>query len=137
SGDKQQLVPLIKGAIRHGGAAFLDVISPCVAFNNHAGSTKSYDYVREHNETVSRVDFITGKPEITADYPAGTTVDVEQHDGTVLRLRKLHTDYDPTQRVAAMNYLQERQTLGEVVTGLLYVDPQADDLHMALNTTAA
>ena len=137
SGDKQQLVPLIKGAIRHGGAAFLDVISPCVAFNNHAGSTKSYDYVREHNEAVSRIDFISGREEITTQYAPGEVVEVEQHDGMVLRLRKLHEGYDPTQRVAAMNFVQQRQAQGEVVTGLLYVEPQATDLHTALNTSAA
>jgi 2-oxoglutarate ferredoxin oxidoreductase subunit beta len=137
SGDKEQLVPLIKGAIRHGGAAFLDVISPCVAFNNHAGSTKSYDYVRDHNEAVSRIDFISGREEITAQYAPGQVVEVEQHDGMVLRLRKLHEGYDPTQRVAAMNFVQQRQAQGEVVTGLLYVEPQASDLHAALNTPAA
>ena len=136
SGDKEQLVPLIKGAIRHGGAAFLDVISPCVAFNNHAGSTKSYDHVREHNEAVSRIDFISGREEITADYPAGSVVEVEQHDGMTLRLRKLHEGYDPTNRVAAMHFVQERQAVGEVVTGLLYVEPDATDLHAVLNTSA-
>ncbi|HOM21992.1 MAG TPA: 2-oxoacid:ferredoxin oxidoreductase subunit beta, partial [Ottowia sp.] len=88
SGDKAQLVPLIKAAIGHGGAAFIDVISPCVTFNNHAGSTRSYDWVREHNEAVSRIDFITGRDEITATIAPGEVVDVEQHDGTILRLRK-------------------------------------------------
>jgi len=136
SGDKEQLVPLIKGAIRHGGAAFLDVISPCVAFNNHAGSTRSYDYVREHNESVSRIDFITGREELTASYAPGEVVEVEQHDGMVLRLRKLRPDYDPTQRAAAMNYVQEHQARGEVVTGLLYVEPEPSDMHAALNTSA-
>jgi 2-oxoglutarate/2-oxoacid ferredoxin oxidoreductase subunit beta len=135
SGDKAQLVPLIKGAIRHGGAAFIDVISPCVAFNNHPGSTKSYDYVREHNEAVSRIDFISSRDEITADYGAGQVIDVQQHDGKFLRLRKLHEDYDPTDRSAAMNYVQTHQAQGEVVTGLLYVDPEATDLHAALNTS--
>jgi 2-oxoglutarate ferredoxin oxidoreductase subunit beta len=137
SGDKEQLVPLIKGAIRHGGAAFIDVISPCVAFNNHAGSTKSYDYVREHNEAVSRIEFIIGRDEITAAYAPGEVVEVQQHDGMVLRLRKLHADYDPTRRAAAMNFVQEHQALGEVVTGLLYVEAEATDLHAALNTSAA
>ncbi|MBX3656714.1 MAG: 2-oxoacid:ferredoxin oxidoreductase subunit beta [Ramlibacter sp.] len=136
SGDKAQLVPLIKGAIRHGGAAFIDVISPCVAFNNHAGSTKSYDYVREHNEAVSRIDFIAGREEITAAYAPGEVVEVAQHDGTMLRLRKLHEGYDPTDRVAAMSFVQERQARGEVVTGLLYVETDATDLHAALNTCA-
>jgi 2-oxoglutarate/2-oxoacid ferredoxin oxidoreductase subunit beta len=136
SGDKAQLVPLIKGAMAHGGAAFIDVISPCVTFNNHGGSTKSYDYVRQHNEAVSRIDFITPGCEITTDYAPGEVVEVEQHDGSVLRLRKLHTDYDPTDRYAAMGYMQQHQARGEVVTGLLYVDPLATDLHTAMNTCA-
>jgi 2-oxoglutarate ferredoxin oxidoreductase subunit beta len=134
SGDKKQLVPLIKAAIQHRGAAFVDVISPCVAFNNHAGSTKSYEYVREHNEAVNRLDFIVGREEITADYAAGTVIDVPQHDGSMVRLRKLAEDYDPTNRIRVMNYLQERAAAGEVVTGLLYVDPEAADLHEHLNT---
>ena len=134
SGDKQQLTPLIKGAIEHKGAAFLDVISPCVAFNNHPGSTKSYEYVRSHNEAVNRLDFIEGREEITADYAPGELATVTQHDGTVLRLRKLAQDYDPTDRIKAMNYLQEHAAKGEVVTGLLYVQPDAADLHEHLNT---
>jgi 2-oxoglutarate/2-oxoacid ferredoxin oxidoreductase subunit beta len=136
SGDKAQLVPLIKAAMGHGGAAFIDVISPCVAFNNHAGSTKSYDYVREHNEAVSRIDFISSRDEITTQYAAGSVVDVEQHDGKFLRLRKLKADYDPTDRLAAMNQVAIHQARGEVLTGLLYVDPEAGDLHAALNTSA-
>jgi 2-oxoglutarate/2-oxoacid ferredoxin oxidoreductase subunit beta len=134
SGDKKQLVPLIKGAIEHRGAAFIDVISPCVAFNNHAGSTKSYEYVRQHNEAVNRLDFIEGREEITADYAPGSVVTVTQHDGSMLRLRKLAEDYDPTDRVKVMNYLQERGAKGEVVTGLLYVKADSVDLHEHLNT---
>ena len=134
SGDKKQLVPLIKGAIDHHGAAFIDVISPCVAFNNHAGSTKSYEYVRQHNEAVNRLDFIESREEITADYAAGEVVEVPQHDGSIVRLRKLAADYDPTDRVKVMHYLQQRAAAGEVVTGLLYIDPQAEDMHRHLNT---
>lgn len=137
SGDKRQLVPLIKAAIAHKGAAFIDVISPCVAFNNHAGSTKSYEYVREHNEAVNRLDIMPPRVEITIDYAEGDTVEVEQHDGSVLRLHKLHADYDAHDRVGAMNYLQAHQAKGEVVTGLLYVDPQARDLHAHLDTVDA
>jgi 2-oxoglutarate ferredoxin oxidoreductase subunit beta len=135
SGNKAQLVPLIKGAISHGGAAFIDVVSPCVAFNNHPGSTKSYDYVREHNEAVSRIDFISGREEITVDMVPGEVMDVRQHDGTLLRLRSLHPDYNPGDRYAAMAYMQRHHEMGEVVTGLLYVDPLATDLHTALNTS--
>jgi 2-oxoglutarate/2-oxoacid ferredoxin oxidoreductase subunit beta len=134
SGDKKQLVPLIKAAIEHRGAAFIDVISPCVAFNNHPGSTKSYDYVRQHNEAVNRLDFIEGREEITADYAPGEVIDVRQHDGSMVRLHKLESDYDPTNRIQVMNYLQERAAAGEVVTGLLFVNPNAVDLHAHLNT---
>ncbi|TDR43319.1 2-oxoglutarate ferredoxin oxidoreductase subunit beta [Tahibacter aquaticus] len=136
SGDKAQLVPLIKGAIAHRGAAFLDVISPCVAFNNHAGSTKSYEYVRAHNDAVNRMDVIPEREEIAVDYAAGETIEVEQHDGSRLRLHKLDPDYDPRNRIAAMNYVQQHQALGEVVTGLLYVDAEAEDLHTHLKTSA-
>jgi len=134
SGDKAQLVPLIKAAITHNGAAFIDCISPCVAFNNHPGSTKSFDYVREHNDAVNRLDFITGRDEITTDYAPGTVETVTQHDGSVLRLRKLHAEYDPHDRISAVTYLQEREAAGEVVTGLLYVEPAPKDLHDHLNT---
>jgi 2-oxoglutarate/2-oxoacid ferredoxin oxidoreductase subunit beta len=137
SGDKEQLVPLIKGALAHGGAAFIDVISPCVTFNNHGGSTKSYDYIRQHNEAVSRIDFMTPGEEITTSYAPGTAAEVPQHDGTVLRLFKLHEDYDPTDRYAALSYMNEHAKHGEVVTGLLYLDPLATDLHTAMNTCAA
>jgi 2-oxoglutarate ferredoxin oxidoreductase subunit beta len=137
SGDKAQLVPLIKAAITHNGAAFIDCISPCVAFNNHPGSTKSFDYVREHNDAVNRLDFITGREEITADYAPGTVETVTQHDGSVLRLRKLHAEYDPHDRISAVTYLQEREAAGEVVTGLLYVEPAPKDLHDHLNTVEA
>jgi 2-oxoglutarate ferredoxin oxidoreductase subunit beta len=137
SGDKAQLVPLIKAALSHQGTAFIDCISPCVAFNNHEGSTRSYDFVREHNEAVNRLDVITGRATIETDYAEGSAVEVAQHDGTVLRLRKLAAGHDPTDRVAVMNYLQERKAAGEIVTGLLYLDPEAEDLHAHLGTVAA
>ena len=134
SGDKAQLVPLIEAAIAHRGAAFIDVISPCVAFNNHPGSTKSYDYVREHNEAVNRIDFITGREPITTEYAPGTVQEVLQHDGSILRLRKVDESYDANDRIAAMNYSQQHHALGEVVTGLLYVDPNPTELHGYLHT---
>jgi len=137
SGDKDQLVPLIEGALMHKGAAFIDCISPCVAFNNHDGSTKSFDYVREHNEAVNRMDVITGRAPITAEYAPGQMELVRQHDGTYLKLKKIATDYDPTDRVAVMNYLQEHKARGEIVTGLLYVDSDADDLHSYLDSVDA
>jgi 2-oxoglutarate ferredoxin oxidoreductase subunit beta len=105
-----------------------------VAFNNHPGSTKSYDYVREHNEAVNRIDVIDPRAEIVVDFAPGEVLEVEQHDGSKLRLRKLCANYDPSDRIAAMNYIQERQAQGEVVTGLLYVDPEAGDLHDHLKT---
>jgi 2-oxoglutarate ferredoxin oxidoreductase subunit beta len=134
SGDKSQLVPLIKGALRHRGIAFLDVISPCVAFNNHPGSTKSFDYVREHNEAVNALDVMIPRAEIVVDHAPGTIIDVMQHDGSVLRLRKLAAHYDPTDRVSAMTHVQERQEAGEVVTGLLYVNDETGDMNDRLNT---
>ncbi|OYU71273.1 MAG: 2-oxoglutarate ferredoxin oxidoreductase subunit beta [Alphaproteobacteria bacterium PA2] len=134
SGDKAQLAPLIRAALAHKGAAFIDCVSPCVQFNNHAGSTKSYDYVREHNEAVNRLDVIAKRAPIEVDYAPGTTTTVTQHDGSVLALHKLAEHYDPTDRIAAMTYLAQRQAQGEVVTGLLYVDPEASDLHDSLDT---
>jgi 2-oxoglutarate ferredoxin oxidoreductase subunit beta len=136
SGDKAQLVPLIKAAIRHQGAAFIDCISPCVAFNNHPGSTKSFDYVREHNEALNVIDWIEGRREITVEYEPGTVTEVVQHDGTALRLRKLADNYDPTDKLSALAHLQERQAAGEIVTGLLYINEKADDLNARLNTVA-
>jgi 2-oxoglutarate ferredoxin oxidoreductase subunit beta len=134
SGDKTQLVPLIAAAIQHKGAAFIDVISPCVAFNNHAGSTKSFDYVREHNDAVNRMDVIPGRDTITVDYAPGTVQVVEQHDGTKIALRKIDADYDPHDRLGAMTFLQKHAAKGQIVTGLLYVDPESEDLHSHLNT---
>lgn len=134
SGDKAQLVPLIKGALTHKGAAFIDCISPCVAFNNHPGSTKSFDYVREHNEAVNFLDVITGRDEILAEYAPGSVEIVRTHDGGLLKLRKLSDDYDVTNRAQAMTFLQQRQARGEIVTGLLHVEPDADDLHAYQNT---
>jgi len=134
SGDKAQLVPLIKAALSHGGAAFIDCISPCVAFNNHEGSTKSFDFVREHNAALNSLDVILGRKEITVDYEPGTVEMVTQHDGSMLQLRKLKADYDVHDRVAAMTYMQERRAAGEIVTGLLYLDPEPKDMHSHLRT---
>jgi 2-oxoglutarate/2-oxoacid ferredoxin oxidoreductase subunit beta len=137
SGDKEQLVPLIKAAVAHRGAAFLDVISPCVAFNNHPGSTKSYDYVREHNDAVNRLDFWPSREPIVADYPPGSVREVELFDGGRIRLHKLDDHYDPSDKVGAMAYLESRRAQGEVVTGLLYVHPDSSEMHDALETVAA
>jgi 2-oxoglutarate ferredoxin oxidoreductase subunit beta len=134
SGDKDQLVPLIKAGLMHKGAAFIDCISPCVQFNNHEGSTKSFDYVREHNEAVNRLDVITSREPIKVDYAPGQTVRVQQHDGSILSLHKIAELYNPNNRAQALGYIQARQARGQVVTGLLYVDPEAGDLHEAIGT---
>ena len=136
SGDKGQLVPLIKAAVQHKGIAFLDVVSPCVAFNNHPGSTKSYDYVRAHNEAVNRLDFMPHREPIEAAVAPGEVQNVTLHDGGLLRLRRLHADYDARDKVAALAYLEAHRAMGEVVTGLLYVEDDPLDLHEAQNTVA-
>ncbi len=137
SGDKQQLTPLIKAAIAHPGAAFIDVISPCVAFNNHAGSTKSYEYVREHNEAVNRLDFWPSREAITVDYKEGGVIEVPQHDGSIIKLRKLDADYDPSDKINAISHIARAAEKGEVLTGLLYLAADAEDLHAHLNTVEA
>ena len=137
SGDKRQLVPLIQAGLMHKGFAFIDVISPCVAFNNHNGSTKSYDYVRGHSGNVVDADFIPPGEEITADYEPGEAEDVAMPDGSTLRLRKLDDDYDPYDRVAALAHVQRAAEEREVITGLLYTDPDASDCHDILGTPTA
>jgi 2-oxoglutarate ferredoxin oxidoreductase subunit beta len=134
SGDKEQMVPLIMAAISHPGPAFIDIVSPCVAFNNHAGSTKAYDFVRAHNEAVNRLDIMEPRAPIAVEYAPGTSREVELHDGSRLRLAKLHADYDPYDRIAAMTYLQNRAAAGELVTGLIYMDGSATDMHANLAT---
>jgi 2-oxoglutarate ferredoxin oxidoreductase subunit beta len=134
SGDKNQLVPFVKAAIAHPGAAFIDVVSPCVAFNNHDGSTKSYDYVREHNEAVNRLDFWPNREAITVDYATGGVIEVTQHDGSVLKLRKIDTDYNPGDKINAISQIARAAEQGEVLTGLLYLASDAEDLHAHLNT---
>ena len=108
-----------------------------MAFNNHAGSTKSYEYVREHNEAVNRLDFWPSRDAITVDYAEGEVINVPQHDGSIIRLRKTHPEYDPIDKVKALEYVAQHAAKGEVVTGLLYLQPDAEDLHAHLNTVAA
>lgn len=134
SGDKKQLVPLIKAGLLHQGFAFIDVISPCVEFNNHEGSTKSYDYVRHHNDPVVEADFVPHHEEIVADYAPGERQEVTMPDGSILRLRKLEQDFDPNDRLSALTYVQEHQKRGEVVTGLLYLDGEPEDTHSIHST---
>lgn len=134
SGDKTQLVPLIKAALSHKGFALIDVMSPCVTFNNNAGSTKSYDYVRDHIEALAEIGFVPEKEEITVSYETGTTVDVELHDGSVVHLQKLADGWGPRDRQAAMRRLQAAKTEGEILTGLLYIDPNSKDLHEVIKS---
>jgi 2-oxoglutarate ferredoxin oxidoreductase subunit beta len=137
SGDKEQLVPLIKGAVQHKGAALLDVVSPCVAFNNHPGSTKSYDYVRAHNETVNFLDYLPERAPIEARGAPGSVETVTLHDGGSITLRRVAADYDARDKVSVMASLEAARAKGEVVTGLLYVDESDFDLHDAQQTVAA
>ena len=134
SGDKGQLVPLIKAAMTYKGFAFIDVVSPCVTFNNHAASTKSFDYVRAHAQVMGEVDFVDKKAEITVDYKEGDSTLVEMHDGTVLRLQKLDGEHDPKDADKAIQAIRRSVTAGEVLTGLLYLNPVEMDLHDALGT---
>lgn len=124
SGDKKQLLAMLKAAIAHKGTVMLDVISPCVTFNDHEGSTKSYKYMQAHDEAINELDFVPSFEDISVDYDPGTTYDVEMHDGSHLRLRKLHEDYDPTDRIGAVKSLMEAHAKGEVLTGVFYIDPQ-------------
>ncbi len=135
SGDKGQLVPLIKAAIAYRGFALIDVVSPCVTFNNHAASTKSYTYVRDHNQAMDRIDMVATSQEITADYAPGTSTEVTLHHGAKLRLSKLAEDYDPTDPAAALPALERQRGSGEIATGLLYFDDREQDLHDLLGTS--
>ncbi len=134
SGDKTQLVPLIKAAMNHPGFAFINVISPCVTFNNNTGSTKSYDYVREHVEATSTIDFVPEMAEITTSYDEGSTQRVKMHDGSSIQLHKLAQEWDPLDRLSAMNAIQKAKMESEILTGLLYINPDCHDLHQLLKT---
>ena len=129
SGDKNQLIPLIKGAIRHKGFALLDIISPCVTFNDHEGSTKSYAHTRENYNHVIDADFIPPAEEIKAAYDEGSAMPVELHDGSKIVFRKVDKDYDPTSRAAAFSFLRDSVNAGEIITGLLYIDSETGDMH--------
>src|ERR1700761_7232801 len=133
SGDKKQLLAMLKAAIAHNGTVVLDVISPCVTFNDHEGSTRSYKYMQEHEEAISEVGFVPHFQEIDVEYDPGTTINVEMHDGSHLRLRKLHEDFDPTNRVAAISALMTAHAKDEVLTGIFYVDTQKPSFTEMLN----
>jgi 2-oxoglutarate ferredoxin oxidoreductase subunit beta len=128
AGDPRQVEALLKAALSHRGTAVLDIISPCVTFNDHDESTKSYAYGKAHEEVISEFTFIPAREEITVDYAEGTAVDVPMHDGSVIRLRKLDNGYDPTDRFAAMRLLEEAHQQQEFITGLIYVNEARPDL---------
>ena len=133
SGDKKQLLTMLKAAIAHKGTVMLDVISPCVTFNDHEGSTKSYKFMQEHDEPINELGFVPVFEDIEVEYDHGTTLDVKMHDGSSLRLRKIREDYDPTDKIAAVRTLMEAHEKGEVLTGVFYVDTQKPTFTDLLN----
>jgi 2-oxoglutarate ferredoxin oxidoreductase subunit beta len=135
SGDREQLVTLIKAGIMHPGCAILDVVSPCVTFNNHPGSTKSYTYTRDHYHPASQTDFIPPADEIRVSYAEGDSTIVELHDGSKLLLKKTDSGYDATNRGSVMRYLEEQRARGEVVTGLLYINAELPEMHQIYRTS--
>jgi len=135
SGDKSQMVPLIKAGMKHPGFALINIISPCVTFNNNLGSTKSYDYVREHIEATSTVDFVPQMKEITMNQEKGTLKEIKLHDGSKLAFNKLSDDWDPLDRQSAINAIINAKSKKEILTGLLYMNPDSQDLHSVIQTT--
>ncbi|MCI0694618.1 2-oxoacid:ferredoxin oxidoreductase subunit beta [candidate division KSB1 bacterium] len=133
SGDKKQLLTILKAAISHRGTAMIDVISPCVTFNDHEGSTKSYSYVKDHDELLGEASFVPFFEDITIDYEPGTTKEVEMHDGSRLLLHKLPQDYDPSNPLHALRLLGESRKRGELLTGIFYVNPESKDFIELLN----
>jgi 2-oxoglutarate/2-oxoacid ferredoxin oxidoreductase subunit beta len=134
SGDKDQLIPLLKAGLSHKGFALVDVISPCVTFNDHEGSTKSYVHTRQHQLPIVETDFVPFAKEITTSYPEGSAKTIKLHDGSEVRFRKVSTDYDPLDRKAVLAFLEERQLSGEIPTGLLYIDEDVMEMHQEAKT---
>jgi 2-oxoglutarate ferredoxin oxidoreductase subunit beta len=133
SGDKKQLLSILKAAIAHRGTAMIDVLSPCVTFNDHEGSTKSYAYVKDHDDVLGEVTFVPSFEDITVDYEPGSTTDVTMHDGSHLYLRKIAEDYNPSDKLTAIRLLHETARRGEFATGILYIEPDKDDFIDTLN----
>jgi 2-oxoglutarate/2-oxoacid ferredoxin oxidoreductase subunit beta len=133
SGDKKQLQAIIKAAIAHQGLALIDVVSPCVTFNDHDGSTKSYGYMKDHEEPLHELDFVPGFEDITVEIAEGEVMDVRMHDGSLLRIKKLDREYDPTDRLTALSVLEEAEKQGEVLTGVLYVNTEKPTFIELLN----
>jgi 2-oxoglutarate ferredoxin oxidoreductase subunit beta len=134
SGDKKQLVPILKAGLAHNGFAFIDVISPCVTFNDHVGSTKSYAHSRDKMHEVVAADFVPLRAEIKTEYADGSVQAVTMHDGSVVKLRKVTEAYDPTDRGAVIDYLGQTGARGEIATGLLYIEEAGADMHGFLGT---
>jgi len=135
SGDKNQLIPLLKAAMVHPGLAFIDIVSPCVTFNNHNGSTKSYSFTRDHIAATSAIDFVPKRKEIKIDYDQGAVVNVKLHDGSNIHLEKLASDWDPTNRESSLRQLHAVKAKGQLLTGLLFVDPKSQEFHELQKTT--
>jgi 2-oxoglutarate/2-oxoacid ferredoxin oxidoreductase subunit beta len=133
SGDKKQLLSILKASLSHRGTSMIDVLSPCVTFNDHDGSTKSYAYVKEHDEPLGEVSFVPFFEDISVEYDPGTSKEVTLHDGSRLYLKKVAEDYDPTDRISAMRLLHETSRRGEFATGVLYIEPDRDDFIELLN----
>ena len=136
SGDKSQLIPILQAAMSHKGFALVNVISPCVTFNNNNGSTKSYDYVREHNESMGRIDFVPIGEEITTQYADDEVKEVKFHDGSEVLFHKLRKDFDPENKIEVINAIQNARSKNEILTGILYLDRHGVELNDLLNTTA-
>ena len=137
SGDKKQLSAMLKAAVAHRGTAVLDVISPCVTFNDHEGSTKSYSYMKDHDEPLHEVSFVPSYEDIAVEYDPGTTVEVRMHDGSRLQLRKLEEGYDPRNKLGAVTRLMQAHAQQEVLTGVLYVDTEAPNFYDLLGLPSA
>ncbi|MEC9375539.1 MAG: 2-oxoacid:ferredoxin oxidoreductase subunit beta [Pseudomonadota bacterium] len=136
SGDREQLVPLLKAGLKHRGFGMIDIISPCVTFNDHKGSTRSYEYTRDNYNPAIAMDYIPPKQEIRAQYDEGEAMPIEMHDGSHIMLRKIDKDYDPTDRVSAISKLMKSAAAGEITTGLLYVNESQPGMHEVNNTSA-
>jgi 2-oxoglutarate ferredoxin oxidoreductase subunit beta len=133
SGDKKQLLAILKASLSHRGTCLIDVISPCVTFNDHEGSTKSYAYVKDHEEPVGEISFVPFFEDITIEYDPGTATEVTMHDGSRLVLKKVAADYDPTEKMAALKLIRESEQRGEYATGILYIEPGKHDFTTLLN----
>jgi len=136
SGDKKQLLSILKASLSHRGMCMIDIISPCVTFNDHEGSTKSYAYAKDHDEPLGELNFVPFFEDISVEYDPGTTREVTMHDGSKLLLKKVAEDYDPTDKLAAISLIHETVRRGEFPTGILYIEPDKDDFVTLLDLTA-